>query len=210
MSDMVVIYQSNEPFWAEKVMDELRQEGFHPELADDAGAAYHSMENKNPGLLGIPHGKMKVSVAVLSQEEAAARLFLQKKYEHASSNVDELTGSLRRQMILSIIASVGAAILMACLSDEPGACLLFSLMCVFPASFITTASSVFDKNETGQIIALIIIITAVTIGTYCIDQALIYIGCFFGVFLSLVLLMYFSALTNLPALVKKMIIFKSN
>lgn len=178
MSDMVVIYESNEPFWADKVIDELRREGFHPELADDAGAAYHRMENKNPGLLGIPHGRMKVSVVVPSQEEAAVRLFLQKKYEQASSNVDELTGSLRRSMILSIIASVGAFIIMACLSDEAGACLIFSLISVFPASFIITASSVFAQNETGQIIALIIIITAVTVGTYCIDQALIYIGCF--------------------------------
>jgi hypothetical protein len=178
MSDMVIIYESDEAFWAEKVIDELLEEGFHPELADDAGAAYHRRENKNPGLLGIPPGRMKVSVVVPSQEEAAARLFLQNKNEQAGSNVDELTGSLRKPMILSIIASVGAAILMACLSDEPGACVLISLMCVFPASFIITASSVFVENETGQIIALMIIITAVTVGTYCLDKALVYIGCF--------------------------------
>ncbi len=50
MSDMVVVYESNEPFWAEELMKALREEGFHPELADDAGTAYYSMDNKNPGM----------------------------------------------------------------------------------------------------------------------------------------------------------------
>jgi hypothetical protein len=83
MSDMVVVYESNVPFWADEVMDALREEGFHPALADDAGAAYHSMDNKNPGVVGMPQGRMKVSIVVPRQEEVAAWLFLQKRDEQA-------------------------------------------------------------------------------------------------------------------------------
>lgn len=72
MSDMAVVYESNEPFWAEELMKALREEGFHPELADDVGTAYYSMDNKNPGVVGMPQGRMKISVVVPRQEEAAA------------------------------------------------------------------------------------------------------------------------------------------
>ena len=37
ISEMVVVYESNEPFWAQGLMDALREEDFNPELADDAG-----------------------------------------------------------------------------------------------------------------------------------------------------------------------------
>ncbi len=55
---------------------------------------------------------------------------------------------------------------------------MLSLLLVFPASFILTASPVFIHNEIGQICALIITVAAVTGGMYCMDKALIYTGCF--------------------------------
>ncbi len=175
---MIVIYESNEPFWIEGVMDALREEGFHPELADDAGTVYYRMDNKNPGVVGMPQGRLKVSIVVPRQEEAAAWLFLQKRDELAGSSVAELTGGLGRPLALSAMATAVAFILMACLSDEPGAYLVLSLILVFPASFILTASAVFVHNEIGQICVLIIMVTAVTVGMYCMDNALIYTGCF--------------------------------
>ncbi len=178
MSDMVVVYESSRPFWVEEVMDALREEGFHPELADDAGAAYYRMDNKNPGMLGLSQGRMKVSIVVPRQEEAAARLFLRKRDEQPGSRVAELTGGLRRSLVLSILATAVAFIIMACFSDEPGACLGIALLLVFPASFILTVSAVFAHNEIGQICALIITVAAVTGGMYCMDKALIYTGCF--------------------------------
>jgi hypothetical protein len=191
MSDMVVVYEfvatirsikgrvrTNPKQWAEELIKALREEGFHPELADDAGTVYYSMDNMYPGVVGVPLGRMKICIVVPRQEETAARLFLQKRDEQTSSNVDELTSGLRRPIILSLLAAAVAFIIMACLSDEPAACLGLSLLLVLPASFILTASSVFAHNEIGQICALMIIVAAVTGGMYCIDKALIYIGCF--------------------------------
>jgi hypothetical protein len=105
-------------------------------------------------------------------------LFLQKRDEQTSSNVDELTGGLRRPLILSALAAVITFIIMVCLLGETGAFLVLSLLLVFPASFILTASAVFIHNEIGQICALIITVAAVTGGMYCMDKALIYTGCF--------------------------------
>ncbi|MHC4330742.1 MAG: hypothetical protein ACYSWW_21770, partial [Planctomycetota bacterium] len=119
MSDMVVVYEfvatirsgkgyvgTNPKQWAEELIKALREEGFHPELADDAGTVYYSMDNKNPGVVGMPQGSMKICIVVPRQEETAARLFLQKRDEQTSSNVDELTGGLRRPLILSALAAV--------------------------------------------------------------------------------------------------------
>jgi hypothetical protein len=191
MSDMVVVYEfvatirsdkgyvgTNPKQWAEELIKALREEGFHPELADDAGTVYSSMGNKNSGVVGMPQGRMKVYIVVPRQEETAARLFLQKRDEQTSSNVDELTSELRRPMVLSALATAVAFILMACLVGMTGACLVLSLLFVFPVSFILTASSVFAHNEIGQICALIITVVAVTGGMYCMDKALIYTGCF--------------------------------
>ena len=105
MTDMVVVYESDEWFWVGKVMDELRKEGFHPELADDASTAYYRMENKNPGILGMPQGRMKVSVVVPRQEEARARLFLLKRDEQFSNNVEGITGKLQRSLVVSALAT---------------------------------------------------------------------------------------------------------
>jgi hypothetical protein len=141
MSDMVVVYESNEPFWAEELMKALQEEGFHPELADDAGTAYHSMDNKNPGVLGMPQGRMKVSVVVPSQEEVAARLFLQKRDERSGSSVAKLTGRLRKPLILSALTAVVTFIIMVCLynglslglgraGEYSGDCIAVCLSCV--------------------------------------------------------------------------------
>jgi len=73
------------------------------------------MDNKNPGVVGMPQGRMKVSVVVPSQEEAAARLFLQKRDEQFGSSVAELTGGLRRPLILSALTAVVTFIIMVCL-----------------------------------------------------------------------------------------------
>ena len=194
MSDMVVVYEfvatirsikghvrTNPKQWAEELIKALREEGFHPELADDAGTVYYSMDNMYPGVVGMPQGRMKICIVVPRQEETAARLFLQKRDEQTSSNVDELTSGLRRPMVLSALATAVAFSIMTCFSGEVGACLGLSLLLVLPASFILTASSVFAHNEIGQICALIIIVASVTGGMYCIDKALIYIGCFLWV-----------------------------
>ena len=202
MSDMVVVYEfvatirsikgrvrTNPKQWAEELIKALREEGFHPELADDAGTVYYSMDNMYPGVVGVPLGRMKICIVVPRQEETAARLFLQKRDEHTSSNVDEqtdsrvaeLTGGLGRSLVLSAMATAVAFSIMTCFSGEVGACLGLSLLLVLPASFILTASSVFAHNEIGQICALIIIVASVTGGMYCIDKALIYIGCFLWV-----------------------------
>ena len=194
MSDMVVVYEfvatirsgkgisrTNPKQWAEELIKALREEGFHPELADDAGTVYYSMDNMYPGVVGMPQGRMKICIVVPRQEETAARLFLQKRDEQTSSNVDELTSGLRRPMVLSALATAVAFSIMTCFSGEVGACLGLSLLIVLPASFILTASSVFAHNEIGQICALIIIVASVTGGMYCIDKALIYIGCFLWV-----------------------------
>ena len=197
MSDMVVVYKfvatirsikgrtlTNPKQWAEELIKALREEGFHPELADDAGTVYYSWGNMFPGVGGMPLGRMKVSIVVPRQEEAAARLFLQKRDEQAGSNVAELTGGLRRPMVRSLLAAAVAFIIMAFSgqqSAEEPLMLLYlalSLMLVFPASFILTASSVFAHNEIGHICALIITVAAVTGGMYCMDKALIYTGCF--------------------------------
>jgi len=191
MSDMVVVYEfvatirsikgrvrTNPKQWAEELIKALREEGFHPELADDAGTVYYSMGDMNPGVGGVPLGRMKICIVVPRQEETAARSFLQKRDEQAGSRVAELTGGLRRSLVLSILATAVAFIIMACLSDEPWACLGIALLLVFPASFILTASAVFAHNEIGQICALIITVAAVTCGMYCMDKALIYTGCF--------------------------------
>ena len=191
MCDMVVVYEfvatirsikgrvrTNPKQWAEELIKALREEGFHPELADDAGTVYYSMDNRYPGVVGMPQGRMKICIVVPRQEETAARLFLQKRDEHTSSNVDELTAGLKRPLVLSAMAAAVAFIIMAFLLGEPGAFLVLSLLLVFPASFILTASPVFIHNEIGQICALIITVAAVTGGMYCMDKALIYTGCF--------------------------------
>jgi hypothetical protein len=191
MSDMVVVYEfvatirsikgrvrTNPKQWAEELIKALREEGFHPELADDAGTVYYSMDNMYPGVVGVPLGRMKICIVVPRQEETAARSFLQKRDEQADSRVAELTGGLRRSLVLSILAAAIAFIIMACLSDEPAACLGLSLLLVFPASFILTANASLIHNISGQICALIIIVAAVAGGMYCMDKALIYIGCF--------------------------------
>ncbi len=178
MSDMVVVFESTESFWAEGVMDALQEEGFHPELADDAGTAYYHMEDKNPGVVGMPQGMMKVCIVVPRQEEAAARLFLRKRDEPAGNRVTELTGGLRRSLVLSILAMAVAFIIMACLWGEPVAQLGFALLIVLPVSFILTANAALIHNIIGQICALIIIVAAVVGGSYCVDQALVYTGCF--------------------------------
>jgi len=47
ISEMVVVYESNEPFWAQGLMDALREEDFNPELADDAGLNNESILRDN-------------------------------------------------------------------------------------------------------------------------------------------------------------------
>jgi hypothetical protein len=153
-------------------------------LADDAGTVYYSWGNMYPGVVGMPLGRMKVCIVVPRQEETAARLFLQKRDEQTSSNVDELTSGLRRPIILSLLAAAVAFIIMAFSGQQSAeeplllVYLVLALMLVLPASFILTASSVFAHNEIGQICALIITVAAVTGGMYCMDKALIYTGCF--------------------------------
>ena len=180
MSDMVVVYESNEPFWAEELMKALREEGLHPELADDAGTVYYSMDNKNPGVVGMPQGRMKVSVVVPSQEEADARLFLQKRDEQSGSSVTELTGRLRKPLILSALAAVVTFSIMVCLWgwDEPENILGIVLLYVLPVSFILTAYKPLINSIIGQICTLIIIVASLLGAMYCWDKALIYVGCF--------------------------------
>lgn len=115
MSDTVVVYESGRPFWVEEVMDALREEGFHPALADDSGTAYYRMENKNPGILGMPQGRMKVCIVVPQEEEVAARLFLRKRDEQFHNRAAELTGGLRRPLVLATLATAVAFII---LNDE--------------------------------------------------------------------------------------------
>ena len=49
INEMVVVYESNEPFWAQGLMDALREgeEDFNPELADDAGLNNESILRDN-------------------------------------------------------------------------------------------------------------------------------------------------------------------
>ena len=47
ISEMVVVYESSEPFWAQGLMDALREEDFNPELADDAGLNNESILRDN-------------------------------------------------------------------------------------------------------------------------------------------------------------------
>ncbi len=191
MSDMVVVYEfvatirsvkkylrTNPKQWAEELIKALREEGFHPELADDAGTVYYSMDNMYPGVVGVPLGRMKICIVVPRQEETAARLFLQKRDEQTSSNVDELTSGLCRPMVLTALATAVAFSIMTCFSGEVGACLGLSLLLVLPASFILTANTPLIHSIIGQICALIIIVAAVTGGMYCMNKALIYTGCF--------------------------------
>jgi hypothetical protein len=47
MGEMVVVYESNEPFWAQGLMDALREDDFNPELANDTGLNNESILRDN-------------------------------------------------------------------------------------------------------------------------------------------------------------------
>ncbi len=177
MSDVVVVYESNELFWTERVKGSLQEEGFHAEFADDAGGAYYRMHKEGPGAFEMDDGGIKFRVVVPRQEEAAARLFLRKRDEQFSSRVAEQTDGLRQPLLLSALAAAVASIIFACLGGELVLSLLLALIFVFPASFLFTASAFLSHNTIGQICALIITVATVTGGFYCVEQALIWIGC---------------------------------
>jgi len=182
MSDMVVVYESGSSSSVEDLMDALREEGFHPALADDAGRAYYRMDDKSPGIAGMSQGRMKVRIIVPQEEGAAARSFLLKRDEQSGTRVARLTGGLHRPMALSALATAAAFIIIAPWSQTDSEefinCLGIVLIYVLPVSFILTANSLLINNKTGQICALIITIAAVAGGMYCFDKALIYTGCF--------------------------------
>lgn len=178
MSDVVVVYESDEPFWVEEVMGVLQDEGFHPALADDAGAEYYRMDNKSPGILGMPQGRMKLRIVVPQEEEAAVRSFLQKREKRSGRHAAAVAGRLRRPLVLSALGTTVAFLIMAFWgqpdSEELLSCLGLAVLTVLPASFILTANV---GNTIGQICVVTIPVVAVVGGMYCWDRALIWTGC---------------------------------
>lgn len=180
MSDMAVVFESDNWHWVEEVMGALEERGLHPELKDDAGAAYYRMKDKNPGVVGLPSGRMKVSVVVPEEEEQAARSFLQERDQPSRGHVVGLSGGLGRALVLSLLAAAVAGVAMAYSaggSEDRLACLGLALIFVLPVCYCLTANMFLVHKLWAQISALVFAVTAIVYGIHHMDQGNIWTSC---------------------------------